>query len=159
VTRLNPGLAKMHRSYTVEEVARLFGTHRNTVRNWLRAGLKSIDDHRPVMIQGQVLRAFLQARREGAKRPCLPGTVYCCKCRAPRPPENGSVSFATQTGCTGILRAICEICGTRMFRRARLTDLEAIMPLLQVMIVQAQPHIAECALALPNCAEERTESP
>jgi Helix-turn-helix domain len=86
VARLNPRRAKLHRSYTVEEVARLFGTHRNTVRNWLKAGLKAIDDHRPLMIQGQVLRAFLQARREGAKRPCAAGTLYCCKCRVPRPP-------------------------------------------------------------------------
>lgn len=28
----NPRLAKIHRSYTVEEVAGVFGVHRNTVR-------------------------------------------------------------------------------------------------------------------------------
>jgi hypothetical protein len=142
----------LHRSYTVEEVARLFGTHRNTVRNWLKAGLKALDDHRPLMIQGQVLRAFLYARREDAKRPCAPGTLYCCKCRVPRPPLGGSATFAAQTGRAGILRAICEVCGTRMFRRALQTDLEAIMPLFPVLIVQPERHIAECADPFPKCA-------
>lgn len=157
MARLNPRLAKVHRSYTVEEVARLFGIHRNTVRSWLTAGLKAIDDHRPLMIQGQVLRAFLQARRESAKRPCAAGTLYCCKCRVPRPPADRSATYAAQTGCAGILRAICGVCGTRMFRRARLTDLDAIMPLFPVLIVQAQPHIAECAFPSPNCDEGQAE--
>ena len=35
----NPRLAKIHRSYSVEEIARLFRVHKNTVRAWLRQGL------------------------------------------------------------------------------------------------------------------------
>lgn len=151
MTRPNPNLAKLHRSYTVEEIARLFGTHRNTVRGWLKAGLAAVDDRRPRIIQGQVLRAFLQARRDRAKRPCAPGTLYCCKCRTPRAPAAGSAAFETQAGCAGILRAICEVCGTRMFRRARQSGLGAIMPQIAVLILQAPPHIAECAFPSPNC--------
>jgi hypothetical protein len=158
MARLNPMLAKLHRSYTVEEVARLFGTHRNTVRSWLKAGLRAIDDRRPLMIQGQALRAFLQARREAAKRPCSPGTLYCCKCRVPRRAAKGSAIFTAQTGSAGILRAICDLCGTRMFRRTRVAELGAIMPLSPVLIVQAERHIAECTQPFPNCAEERNGS-
>ena len=36
----NPKLAKIHRSYSVEDVSRLFKIHKNTVRNWLRQGLR-----------------------------------------------------------------------------------------------------------------------
>lgn len=158
MARLNPRLVKLHRSYTVDEVARLLGTHRNTVRGWLRAGLKAIDDRRPLMIQGQALRDFLHGRRDNAKRPCVPGTLYCCKCRMPRQPAKGTATFAAQTGCAGTLRAICEICGTRMFRRARQEDLTAIMPLFPVLIVQAERHIAECSQSFPDCAQERTGS-
>jgi hypothetical protein len=32
----NPRLAKIHRNYTVEEVANVFGVHRNTVRQWIK---------------------------------------------------------------------------------------------------------------------------
>jgi len=36
----------------VEEVSRLFGIHKNTVRNWLRQGLAPIDVQRPTVIRG-----------------------------------------------------------------------------------------------------------
>ena len=36
VKRLNPRRVKIHRSYTVEEVAMLFRVHKNTVRAWLK---------------------------------------------------------------------------------------------------------------------------
>ena len=48
----NPRLAKIHRSYSVDEVSRLFKIHKNTARNWLREGLTAIDDQRPAIVQG-----------------------------------------------------------------------------------------------------------
>ncbi|MGE0484834.1 MAG: hypothetical protein AB7Q81_11900 [Gammaproteobacteria bacterium] len=44
--RPNPRLAKLHRSYTEEEVARLFDIHRNTVRACIKQGLSVIDTRR-----------------------------------------------------------------------------------------------------------------
>ncbi|MEO7863683.1 MAG: helix-turn-helix domain-containing protein, partial [Nitrospirales bacterium] len=35
----NPRLVKIHRNYTVEEIANLFGIRRNTVREWVKRGL------------------------------------------------------------------------------------------------------------------------
>ena len=49
----NPRLVKLHRNYTVEEIARLFGLHKNTVRNWLKEGLALIDGQRPMLILGR----------------------------------------------------------------------------------------------------------
>lgn len=158
MTRPNPKLAKLHRSYTVDEVARLYGAHRNTVRGWLKAGLSAIDDRRPVMIQGHVLRAFLQDRRERAKRPCAPGTLYCCKCRAPRATVPGSVAFESRADGAGTLSAHCELCGTRMFRRTRQQDLRAIMPQVVVLIVQGPLRIAECASPSLNCDKRQNGS-
>jgi hypothetical protein len=40
--RPNARLAKIHRSYSVEEMARLFNVHKNTVRNWVEQGLAAI---------------------------------------------------------------------------------------------------------------------
>lgn len=143
MARLNPQLAKLHRSYTVDEVARLFDAHRNTVRGWFKAGLPAIDDHRPIMVQGRALRAFLQGRRDRAKRPCLPGTLYCCKCRSPREPAPGSAVFEARAAGAGTLRALCATCGCRMFRRAGLASLAGIMPQIPVRIVEAALHIEE----------------
>ena len=82
--RPNHRLAKIHRNYTVEEVAKLLGVHRNTVRHWLKQGLPTNDRKRPTLILGRDLGVFLQARRSKNKRRCQPGEIYCVRCRAPR---------------------------------------------------------------------------
>ena len=66
--RLNPRRVKLHRNYTVDEAAMLFRVHKNTVRNWLEAGLQPVDDRRPILILGRELSRFLHARREHARR-------------------------------------------------------------------------------------------
>jgi excisionase family DNA binding protein len=143
-TRINGRLAKLHRSYTTEEAARLLGLHRNTVRGWLRAGqLKPIDTGRPALIQGRTLRAFLETRRDAAKRPCPPGTLYCLKCRQPKAPAMGMADFVVREGGTGNLRAFCEACGSAMHRRTCQGDLDRILPGIEVRFVQAPPRIAE----------------
>ena len=45
----NHRLVKIHRSYTVEEIAELFGIHKNTVRDWVKGGLATSDDKRPML--------------------------------------------------------------------------------------------------------------
>ncbi len=60
---INPNKAKIHRSYTVEEIAELFGVHKNTVRAWLKAGLPICDDRKPMLILGADLRSFLKERK------------------------------------------------------------------------------------------------
>ena len=56
----NHRLVKIHRNYTVEEIADLFGIHKNTVRGWVKVGLAISDDKRPMLILGHDLVAFLQ---------------------------------------------------------------------------------------------------
>src|SRR4029078_4917165 len=82
----NPQLAKIHRSYSVEEVARLFKVHKNTVRAWLKQGLGAIDGQRPTVVRGEYVPRFLSDRRALAKRPSGPGRIYCLPCRAPKVP-------------------------------------------------------------------------
>ncbi len=136
--RLNPRLAKLNRPYTVEEVARLYGVDRNTVRNWIKAGLERIDDVRPFLIQGRSLRAFLTARRASAKRPCPPGTIYCCKCRQPRRPAIDFAEYARRENGAGNLKAFCSKCETVMHRRTREQDIAAILPGIEVRITEAE---------------------
>jgi hypothetical protein len=151
-TRINPRLAKLHLCYSVEEMARLFKAHPNTVRQWLKKGLQPIDRRKPLLVQGRTLRAFLEARRAAAKTPCPPGTLYCLRCREPRRPAMGMADFITREHGPGNLRALCESCGTAMHRRARRDAVTALLPGIEVRTMRAAPHIEERPTPRPRCA-------
>ena len=95
--RPNHRLVKIHRTYTVEEVASLFGVHRNTVRAWVKRGLPTIDRTRPMLIHGADLAAFLHARRVKNKQTCQPGELYCVRCRVPRTPAGDRAEYRAST--------------------------------------------------------------
>lgn len=148
--RPNPRLAKIHRNYTVDEVASLFGVHRNTVREWVKRGLPTSDGRRPMLILGRDLVAFLSARRTKNKRTCQPGELYCVRCRAPRPPAGGMVDYVASTSTLGSLAAICSVCETMMYRRVSLAKLEHVRGNSDVTMPQALEHIGERAQPTVN---------
>jgi hypothetical protein len=149
--RINPRLIKLHRSYAVEEIARILGAHKNTVRGWIKSGLPVVDKSRPVLMHGRDLRSFLEKRRKNAKRPYLPGTLYCFKCRQPMPPALGMVEYVAMNDIIGNLIALCGGCDTVMHRRTRFNTIAAIMPNLDVQIREAQPRLIERTPASLNC--------
>ena len=134
--RVNPRRVKIHRNYTVDEVARLFGIHENTVRSWIKSGLKTIDDRRPTLILGRDLAAFLHNRRQTHRQRCLPGQLYCMRCRAPRAPARGVADYVPITSNSGNLRAVCNVCGSRMFRRAAREKIYTVAKNIEVAIPQ-----------------------
>lgn len=144
-SRLNPCRIKLHRSYTVADIERLFGVHKNTVRAWLKAGLPTIDNRRPVMIHGGDLRAFLEGRRQAGRVKCPPGTCYCLKCRAPRRPALDMADFIELGPASGNIRAICPECGTFMHRRAQRHRLDAVMPNIAVKLQQREQRLTDRA--------------
>ena len=128
----NYRLAKIHRNYSVPEAARLLGVHRNTVREWIRRGLATTDGRRPLLILGSELAAFLLARRQRNKRPCLPGQMYCVRCRMPREPAGGMAEYQSVTATMGSLVGICPVCETIIYRRVSLAKLAVARGTLDV---------------------------
>ena len=141
----NPRLAKIHRNYTVEEIATLFGVHRNTVRAWVKRGLPTSDDRRPMLILGRDLVAFIQAQRAKNKRTCQPGEIYCVRCRAPKAPAGAMADYEALTETQGNLIAICPDCETIIYRRVSLAKLAQIRGRLDITFPQALRHIGESA--------------
>lgn len=122
----NHRLVKIHRNYTVEEVADLFGIHKNTVRGWVKVGLAISDDKRPMLVLGHDLVAFLQGRRVKNKQACKPGEMYCVGCRSPKFPAEGMADYSPDTEMLGNLIAICPDCGSIMNRRVSLAKLSQV---------------------------------
>ena len=149
--RANPGVVKMHRSYTAGELAARLGVHKNTVRHWQANGLSPIDRTRPALFHGTAVRAFLSSRNASRKCPCPPGKLYCFRCRAPRAPALGLVEFVEMKPGTGNLKAFCEACETIMHRRARRSSLAAVMPGIVIQISAAAERLSGRAGPSLNC--------
>ena len=139
----NPRLVKIHRSYTVEETATVCGVHRNTVRQWIKTGLRTLDTRRPVLIQGGDLRAFLEGRRNQNKRPCLAGQMYCLRCRAPQYPAEDMADYEALTATQGNLVGICPACELIMNRRVSFAKLQEVTGHLDVTLPHALLRIDE----------------
>jgi len=135
--RFNPRRAKVHRSYTIAEVARLYGVSRQTVRNWIKAGLPALTGTRPHLILGQALGEFLALRRQRAKRPCGVGELYCVGCRAPRCPAGDMLDYVVITRLSGNLRGICPTCDALMHRRVARAEIDAVRGRCDVAFPQA----------------------
>ncbi len=142
---LNHRLAKIHRNYTVEEVARVWDVHRNTVREWIKRGLPTIDGRRPLLIHGRDLAQFLLARRRRNRRPCAPGEIYCVRCRVPRVPAGGVADYKPLTAAQGNLIGICPSCECLIYRRVSTAKLTEASGGLDVRLMEALAHIVESA--------------
>lgn len=133
---------KRHRNYTVDDVARITGVCKGSVRRWLKAGLPALSDRRPILILAEDLVAFLDGRRRDPIR-CKPHECYCFSCRRPRAAAFNAVEVVPLSPTSGNLRALCETCLTLMHKRISLAKLEALRAILDVTIMQAGEHISE----------------
>jgi hypothetical protein len=137
---------KIHFNYTVEQIARILGVHKHTVRRWEKAGLRSIGDGgRPRLYRGPEIRRFLDERRESSKRPCGPGEMFCFKCRGAREPFGGVVDLLPINTNVANLRGMCE-CGTLMHRQVSHRTFRTATRNLTATIPEARPRIGgkEC---------------
>ena len=148
--RPNYRLVKIHRSYTVEEIARLFGTHKNTVHAWVKAGLPTCDSKRPTLILGRDLAAYLHTRRTKNKRPSQPGEIYCVRCRAPKLPAGDMAEYQPITVSLGNLVGICPDCEGMIYRRASRAKLPEIQGNLDITFSEAERQVSEISPPIVN---------
>ena len=139
----NHRLVKIHRSYTVEEIANLLKKHKNTVRIWIKDGLTPIDNKRPMLILGSDLIEFLKVHREKNKQRCKPGQLYCVRCRVPRFPAGDMADYVPVTEKFGNLIAICPDCDSIMNRRVSLARIWEVCANLDVTFPKDLRHIVK----------------
>ena len=148
----NPSRIREKHCYTVEEVADLLSTHKNTIRSWMKQGLRRIDDAKPYLIHGIDLKAFIIQRQQSAKKPCQMGEIYCFRCRTPRKPWESIVDVTFLNQKTAQLTGICSVCEGKLNRRTSVTALEDhsktfhIQQLVNSRIIASLPPSLHCYL-------------
>jgi excisionase family DNA binding protein len=140
--RYNLRLIKRTWPYTVQEIAELFGIHKNAVLRWLKEGLVAQRDHRPFLIPGHELERFLRARQAKRRCKCRPTEFYCFKCRAPREPYLGIADVVIENPFRLRVKALCSVCSTAVSKVQRVQDLAKIQSLFHVQQL-AERHMPE----------------
>lgn len=155
----NTRLIKRNLSYTIQEIAELYGLHTNAVRQWIKDGLPKIDDRKPFLIHGGDLIAFLDARQTGRKRKCAPDELYCCRCREPRRARQNLVSIEIRNEKQLTHSANCEECGTKMKQIGSVRKLDEYRSTFTVQTIERR-HIRERCQTSVMCHldEEKTHA-
>jgi hypothetical protein len=142
VKRIPISRIRHRHTYSIVEVTELLGVCKGAVRQWLRGGLTSLDDTRPILIHGSELKRFLLNRRLSKKLPCQLHEFYCLKCRAPRTPWGKVVDITIRSQNHFNLHALCEVCDTVIHKTAN--QVQLIEMLKTLCVQQVQPwHIIE----------------
>jgi Helix-turn-helix domain len=133
--RANPRRVKIHHTCSVGEWAEILDLHEHTIRRWIRyEGLPVIGGHRPTLIRGKDLRAFLEQRRERKRIKCGPGQMLCFRCKEARAPAGGMLDYFPQNADAGRLQALCSVCESLMNRVIRKDNIGRNFPKCTVSI-------------------------
>jgi len=129
--RYNPRRFKLHHSYTVDEIASRLGVHPQTIRGWIKRGLRCLRSERPFLILGCDLRAFLEQANE-AKEPLGPNQLFCLKCRTAQEPWGQLADYIPQSPTSGRLTGLCPVCERECQRFVGVAQVRSVAPDLDV---------------------------
>ena len=124
-------------AYDVEDICALFsefGLHNQTVRKWVKNGLKAIDNGKPTLIYGNDLIGFL--KEQNTKHKCKTdfNEMFCMKCQDARPIFQRKVTIK-QKAKTLSVSGSCRECKTVMFKSYKMSDLSKVKRVFQLVDV------------------------
>lgn len=141
---------KRNLSYTVQEVAELYGLHKNVVLRWIKDGLPVIDGRKPYLIYGVDLADYLDGRQKRRKQKCAPDEFYCCKCRAPRKAWENQADIVIKNESKLSVSALCAVCDTALHRMGAVKKLAEYQKIFSIQTTQG-PHITDRASPSVMC--------
>lgn len=122
----NLRLVKATWPYSLQEIAELFGVHKNLPQRWMHEGLIADTSVRPFLIRGDELIRFLRKRQNSRKRKCALREFYCFKCRTPREAYLGIADIEIESPFRFRVKTICPVCSTSMSKVQAMSNLEKI---------------------------------
>lgn len=128
--RRNVNRPRLHRSYTMRELADTLGVHVRTVQGWHSEGMPAIDEQdRPLLFLGGTVRTFLKKRLNKRRTTLGSDEIYCLRCASGVTPTAQTVSVEVTDRRLGrcsrqlIIRATCPKCGGTVVRFASLQSI------------------------------------
>lgn len=146
----NPNKTKIHRSYTFEEVAVLYGVHKNTVSRWTKNGLQCLKERRPYLILGADLKLFLHDKCKSRQHKCGLDEMFCVSCKRPTKPALNLVEYVPISERKGRLVGLCCDCENITNRFVGLDWLAANLNTFDVALPKALEHIRDSDTATLN---------
>jgi hypothetical protein len=112
------------RSYALDDIAKLLGTHKRTCSRWLVEGLPVLKKNTsPLLIMGYELKKFLRSNSRKGKIKLKENEIYCLRCRVARKAVWGTEKIVETGKLIGKENrkqlkkiGICEHCGKEMHK-------------------------------------------
>ena len=137
----NPNKVKINRSYSYEELAAVYGVHKNTVAIWVNNGLPCLKDMRPYLILGVDAKQYLQRRRQAKKQKCQSNEFFCMRCKKPTRTAENFVEYLPLTATKGRLSGFCFTCEGVVNKFIAYTSLEKYSLLFDLVKPRGLEHI------------------
>jgi len=146
-------------AYDIDDICSLFsnlGLHPQTVRKWVKNGLRTIGQGRPTLIYGYDLIAYLKEQNSKSKCKTEFNQIFCMKCQDARHIFQRNIMLEHKNG---YLRAIghCRECKTLMYKSYKM---EALPQLKRIFCLVDVLELYDCAdntdkthLSLPKESE------
>lgn len=102
--------------YEIEEICALYkacNLHPQTVRQWIKSGMPTVDAGKPTLVHGHALKQFLGKQNNRHKCSTTFEQMYCLKCREAKPPFQKRIALQ-QVQRTVMAKALCQTCKTIM---------------------------------------------
>lgn len=113
-------------AYELDEICALFShkdkpVHIQTVRAWMKNGLKAIDKSRPTLIYGNNLIEYLKKKNSSGKCKTEFDQMFCMKCKDARPVYQNKIVLALNENKLKA-QGLCRTCKTKMNKGYKIDD-------------------------------------
>jgi len=115
-------------AYDVDDICTLFsdlGLHPQTVRKWIKNGLKTMDAGKPALVYGHDLIAYLKKNNNANKCKTAFDEIYCMGCQDARPLFRNKIAVEQKSQFLKVQGA-CRECKKPMFKNYKLSDFPAL---------------------------------
>lgn len=136
-------------SYSIQEISELLDVHKRTALEWIKKGLKRIDNSKPYMIHASDLKDFLSNKQGLNKAKCKFNELYCMKCKNPNIPYDNEIELKFIDAKRSNMVGLCSVCTSLMHKLVSNQNIEKMYKTFKVS-EQNKEHLIECLKASEN---------